>query len=114
MSAAPVHIQIIGAPVACAQGVNDTWREVAGWAEGQLTQRFGDAVQVRYFDLLDPDCPAIPPDAQLPLVFIETEVVISGGKISVPLLRRRLEELGLEPQASPTEVGRHDDVSHSA
>ena len=102
MSARPVHIQIIGAPVACAQGVNDTWREVAGWAESQLTQRFGDAVQVRYFDLLDPDCPAIPPNAQLPLVFIETEVVISGGKISVPLLRRRLEELGLDPQPLAT------------
>lgn len=100
MSAAPVHIRIIGAPVACAQGVKDTWREVAGWAERQLTQRFGDAVQVRYFDLLDPDCPAIPPGAQLPLVLIEEEVVICGGKISVPVLRRHLESLGLNPQPS--------------
>ena len=97
MSTLPVHIQIVGAPVACAQGVKDTWREVAGWAEGQLRQRFGDAVQVRYFDLLDPDCPAIPPSAQLPLVFIESEVVISGGKISVPVIRTHLEAIGLRP-----------------
>lgn len=25
----PVLIQIIGAPIACADGVKDTWREVA-------------------------------------------------------------------------------------
>ena len=32
----PVLIQIVGAPIACKEGVKDTWREVAGWAEGQL------------------------------------------------------------------------------
>ena len=54
----PVLIQIIGAPIACKEGVKDTWREVAGWAEGQLKARFGDAVQVKYYDLFDARLPA--------------------------------------------------------
>jgi len=57
----------------------------------------GDAVRVQYFDLFDPDCPALPDDAQLPLVMIEGEVVSSGGKISVPAIRKRIEALRLEP-----------------
>ncbi len=88
-------VQIIGAPVACAEGVNDSWRDVAAWAATQLHARFGDAVQVDYYDLFDPACPALPPDAQLPLVLVNGEVLSSGGKISVPAIRKRLESLGL-------------------
>lgn len=89
-------IEIVGSPIACAEGVKDSWREVASWVAGQLT-RFGDAVSVRYFDLFDADCPALPEEAQLPLVLVNGEVYSSGGKISVPGLRARLETLGLEP-----------------
>ncbi|HNB51932.1 MAG TPA: TRC40/GET3/ArsA family transport-energizing ATPase [Anaerolineales bacterium] len=87
----PVPITIIGTPVACAEGVKDTWREVAGWAARQLRERFGEGVQVQYFDLFDPACPPIPPGSQLPLVLVHDQVVSSGGKISVPLIRKRLE-----------------------
>ncbi len=45
---APVLVQIIGAPIACEDGLKDSWREVADWAAGQLKARFGKAVQVRY------------------------------------------------------------------
>ena len=89
----PVLIQIIGAPVACKEGVKDSWREVARWAQGQLKARFEDAVQVKYHDLFDADCPPIPADAQLPLVLAEGDVVSSGGKISVPAIRRAIEAL---------------------
>ena len=41
----PVLVQIIGAPVACKDGMKDSWREVARWAEGQLTAHFGNDVQ---------------------------------------------------------------------
>ena len=92
---APVVIQIIGTPVACAEGVKETWREMAGWAAGQLHNRFGPAVQVHYFDLFDPDCPPLPPDSQLPLVLINGQMVPSNGKISLPVIRRYLEGLGL-------------------
>lgn len=87
----PVHVQIIGAPVACATGTTDTWRDVAGAAARQLALRFGERVQVVYYDMFDADCPPLPPDAQLPLVLVDSAVVSSGGKISVPQIRRVIE-----------------------
>lgn len=87
----PVVVQIVGAPVACADGVKDTWREVASLAGDQLCHRFGETVQVEYFDLFDPVCPPVPPGSQLPLVLINGERFSSGGKISVPAIRKRLE-----------------------
>lgn len=88
---APVEVRIIGAPVACTEGTRDTWREVAAWAGRQLAGQFGEAVSVRYFDLFDMDCPPLPEGAQLPLVLVEGTVVSSGGKISIPVLRRQVE-----------------------
>ena len=91
-----VLVQIIGAKIACAEGVKDSWREVAGWVAGQLRIHFGDEVSVQYFDLLDSICPPLPPDAQLPLVLVNGEVLSSGGKISVPMIRKHLDLLRLE------------------
>ena len=91
----PVVVQIVGAPVACQDGVKDTWREVASWAAGQLVSRFGERVRVDYFDLFDPACPALPPNVELPLVLVSGELLTSGGKISVPAIRKRLEALGI-------------------
>lgn len=87
-------VQIIGAPVACAEGVKETWRDVAAWAAGQLAARFGSAVRVDYLDLFDPACPPLADGAQLPLVLVNGQVVSSGGKVSVPAIRRHLEGLG--------------------
>lgn len=89
----PVVVQIIGAPIACKDGVKDTWREVAQWVAGQLLQHFGDGVHVHYFDLFDPACPTIPPGTQLPLVLVDGEVLSSGGKISVPAIRQKIEAI---------------------
>jgi hypothetical protein len=89
----PVLIQIVGAPVACAEGTKDSWRGVSSWVEGQLRVHFGDRVQVKFYNLFDMDCPPIPAEAQLPLVLIEGQVVSSGAKISVPHLRKKIEEL---------------------
>jgi hypothetical protein len=91
----PAIVQIVGAPVACAEGVKDTWREIAALTGDQLRRRFGEAVQVEYFDLFDPACPPVPVGSQLPLVVINGEVFSSGGKISVPAIRKQLEALGL-------------------
>ena len=92
---APVVVTIIGAHVACKDGVKDSWREVAEWAAGQLKARFGEAVQVEYYDLFDANCPPIPTGAQLPLVQVNAEVLSSGGKISVPAIRKRIETLDI-------------------
>jgi hypothetical protein len=95
---AQATVLIIGAPVgACGGEVKDTWRELAAWAGDQLTHRFGEAVSIEYFDLLDPTCPALPANVRLPLVVVNGEVVSSGGKISIPAIRRRLEVMGLRP-----------------
>ncbi len=64
MISAPVIVQIIGAPIACKEGVKDSWREVATWAAGHLEARFGEAVQVIYYDLFDANCPPIPTGAR--------------------------------------------------
>jgi hypothetical protein len=88
-------VQIIGAPIACKEGVKDSWREVTEWAAGKLKARFGENVQVQYFDLFDPACPPMPPGAQLPLVLVNAEILSSGAKISVPAIRKRIEMLGI-------------------
>jgi len=91
---APVRVRIVGAPTAaCGGAVGDGWRATATMVAAQMARRFGDAVRVEYFDLFDPHCPAVPPGAQLPLVTVDEEVLSSGGKISLPAIRRRLETL---------------------
>jgi hypothetical protein len=87
-------VQIIGAPVACADGVKETWREIATLTGDQLRRRFGEAARVEYFDLFDPACPPLPPGGQLPLVLINGELFSSGGKISMPAIRKQLERIG--------------------
>ena len=96
-------VTIIGAPVVCQGEVKDSWREMTQWAAEKLTPKFGDSVEVVYFDLFDPDCPAIPPNAQLPLILVNNQVLSSGGKISIPLIRKRLEEIGVTEQPRPIE-----------
>ena len=88
-----VLVQIVGAPIACKDGIKDSWRDVSAWAAGQLRVRFGNNVLVRYYDLFDADCPPVPANAQLPLVIINGEVVSNGEKISVPVIRRKVESI---------------------
>lgn len=88
-------VQIVGAPIACAEGIKDGWRDTANWASKQLHKHFGDAVRVEYYDLFDPNCPSLPAEAQLPLVLIEGKVISSGGKIPMPAIRKQLETLML-------------------
>jgi hypothetical protein len=95
-----VLVQIIGAPIACKEGVKDAWREVAAWVDIKLQQRFGDAVLMKYYDLFDMDCPPLTPNAQLPVVLVDGDLVSSGGKISVPTINRKIETV-LE-HSSPT------------
>jgi hypothetical protein len=88
------RVQIIGARIACQDGGKDTWRETAESAARQLVARYGDSVCVEYFDLFDPGCPPLPEGLQLPMVLVNDQVISSGEKISIPVIRKRLEELG--------------------
>ncbi len=91
------QVDIIGAPVACQDGVKELWRETAAWAERQLKTRYGDQIQVSYYDLFDPQCPPIPAEGQLPVVRVDGEILSCGGKISVPRIREKIEALELNP-----------------
>ena len=92
-----IAVQIIGAPLACADGVKDTWREVAKHTADQLSARFGDRVRVQYLDLFGACCHALLDGAHLPLVLIEGEALRSGGKISTPAIRKCVEAFGVTP-----------------
>jgi hypothetical protein len=94
-----ILVQIIGAPSACKDGVKDSWREMARWAAGQLKTRFGEMAQVKYYDLFDADCPPMPANAQLPVVLVNGEVTVNGGKISMPAIRQKIENI-LETQTT--------------
>jgi len=102
-----IRVEIVGAPIACADGVKDSWRVVAAWAADQLTARFGEAVQVEYYDLFDLGAPTVPPGARLPLVLVGGDVVSDGGKISIPAIRRRVESMMAsdQPPSMPGRVG---------
>jgi disulfide oxidoreductase YuzD len=93
----PVRVTIVGAPVACGTEVKDTWRELATWIAGELRRRYGDAVEVDYHDLFDPDSPSLPAGTHLPLVLLDGRVLSSGGKLSVPVIRKALEGAGVAP-----------------
>lgn len=94
-------VRIVSTRVACAEGIKDTWREVSKWVAHRLAARFGDSVAVEYFDLCDLECPPVPPDIQLPFITVNGEALSSGGKISLPTIHNRLEELGIRPTQEP-------------
>ena len=87
-----VSVVIVAAPIACGPGVRDTWRQLSSWVAGQLQHAYGETVDVQYFDIFEAGCPPLPPDAgELPLVLVDGRMVSSGGKLSVPLIRRAVE-----------------------
>ena len=90
----PIHVKIVGAPVACKDGIKESWREVAAWAANQLRIHYGEMVAVHYYDLFDLDCPALPENSQLPVVFVNEALISQGGKISIPLIRKKIKEIG--------------------
>lgn len=52
-----------------------------------------DAVREINFDLFDADCPPMPEGGQLPLVLVNGEVIVNGGKVAVPVIRSKVEEM---------------------
>ena len=94
-----VLVQIVGVPIACEEGMKDSWRDVSAWAARQLKTYFGETVQTKYYDLFDADCPPLPTGSQLPLVLVDNEAVISGGKISIPVISNKITAI-LEQQVA--------------
>ena len=97
-------VRIFGAPVACKDGTTDAWRRTAAFVGNALRVRFGDQVKTEYYDLFSPDMHRFPQvfalvaerQGRVPLVFVGDELMSSGGTISIPDIRRRLEALGCQ------------------
>ena len=90
------QIEIIGSLIACSEGVRDDWREIAKWLGEKLNAQYGSQVEVRYYDLFDDTKPELPDNAKLPVVMINHKVVSQGEKISIPIIKAELLNLGIK------------------
>jgi hypothetical protein len=90
-----VTVEIVGVPVACGDGIKESWREIASWVSRELDRAFGEAVRVQYHDLFEAGCPILPEGAKLPIVLIDGEPITVGGKISLPAIRTALGNRGV-------------------
>ncbi|MDR6226291.1 YuzD family protein [Desmospora profundinema] len=103
MAKAPVNVQVYGAEERCASCVNfPSAQETASWLEAALGRKFGDAVNVRYIDIHDPEGTdekafsrrVIEEDLWYPVVVIDHEIVGEGNP-KLNAIQRKLEEMGL-------------------
>jgi hypothetical protein len=73
LMASPAVVKIIGAPIACADRVKDSRREMAEFVSGNFEVQYGNSVEVVYFDLFDPACLPLPSEKRLvdcqPLIY---------------------------------------------
>ncbi len=104
MSEEPIiAVRVFGVPTANSCGPQDAWRDTTEWIGRSLKQHFGNRIRVEYYDLFSEAPDAFPKVLELvargeappPLVFVGDELLSSGGKISSPAIRRRLEALGI-------------------
>jgi disulfide oxidoreductase YuzD len=98
-----VIVRVFGVPTANNCGPQDGWRETTEWIGHSLKAHFGEQIRVEYYDLFAEAPDAFPDvlelvargEAQPPLVFVGDELLSSGGRVSGPAIRRRLEASGL-------------------
>ncbi len=95
MNKPEILIHIVASKIACSEGVRDDWRDVAKWLRSKLLVQYPGKVDVKYSDLFDEDCPALPPDSKLPVVMVNNEIFSMGEKISMPLIKKKIESLGI-------------------
>lgn len=112
-----IIVRVFGVPTTsgCDCGTKGgTWRDATEWVARSLKTRFGDQVQVEYFDLFLDALDAFPQvmdlvargEAKPPLVYVGDdpgrlgELLSAGERISGPAIRKRIE--ALEPKAAHT------------
>ncbi len=103
MGDSPIVVRVFGVRTADACGARDGWREATDWLARALKTQFGDHVCVEYVDLFSEQADQYPVAVDLvsngrakpPMIFVGDELLSSGGKISGPTVRRRLEALGI-------------------
>lgn len=113
-----VVVRVFGVPTADVCGSRDGWRAATDWVARSLAGYFGDQVQVEYINLFSEPADRYPVASELvasgnaspPLVFVGDELLMSGGKISGPAIRRRLEWLGVGDQREDVVVDKTRDT----
>ncbi len=106
MGYSPIVVRVFGVRTADACGARDGWREATDWLARSLKTQFGDQVCVEYVDLFCQQADQYPVAIDLvssgretpPMLFVGDELLSSGGKLSGPAVRRRLEALGIGNQ----------------
>jgi|YelNatPaOPRAMG01_1025707.scaffolds.fasta_scaffold64684_2 disulfide oxidoreductase YuzD len=77
-----------------------TWETAANWLRERLDKRFGWQVRLQYVELFSPESFAFPDVMeaiqqgrhQLPIVLVDGEIVLSGGKLNEGLITRHVRE----------------------
>lgn len=88
-----IHVEVVGSQIACSQGLRDDWRELTEWIGSKLDVLYEGRVTTSYFDLFDENRLLLPVDAKLPVVMVNHEVISMGGKISMGLIRKKIDVL---------------------
>lgn len=113
-----VVVRVFGVPTAGTCRAREGWREATEWMAHSLKSQFGDQVRVEYVDLFSEkvdQCPAAlalvtSGEAIPPLIFVDDELLTSGGKISGPAVHRRLESLGIKRKREEGHTEKDRDV----
>jgi len=88
-----IAVEIIGAKIACSQGLRDDWRNLTGWIGSKFDILYNGRVTTIYYDLFDENHPPLPEDAKLPVVIVNHEILSMGGKISMSLIRKKIDDI---------------------
>ncbi len=88
-----ITVEIIGAKIACSQGLRDDWRNLAEWIGSKFDILYNGRVITIYYDLFDENHPLLPENAKLPVVIVDHEIFSMGGKIAMSLIRKKIDEI---------------------
>ncbi len=103
----PVAVRIFAVPMgACDPG--KTWKAAADMVARRLRERYGDAVRVEFVEIFSPASfvyqdilERVGRGEQAPFVTVNDELIQTGGKLSEPAIRRKLNELLAQQEDSP-------------
>ncbi len=112
MPAPQAVVRIFALPLAaCDPG--KTWKAAADMVARRLGDRYGDAVHVQFVEIFSPPSfqyqdilDRVGRGEQAPFVTVNDELIQTGGKLSEPVIRRKLDEL-LAPQEDSPEGAKH-------
>ena len=98
-----VIVRVFGLPITgCKPG--KSWKDAVEFAKEQLTLKFGNQIEVEYIDFLPSRWTDFPEIAELinsgaakiPIIFINSEIMSTNGKINVSQIEKHLLSMGVK------------------